>query len=510
MVDWSLATQIQPPQIQTPAQMATGAMQIQQFRNQNALRGILSQPDAIGPDGQPSQNTLKQIMAVDPRIGAALQQDALKTQGMKAELYQKKHEMMVDAATPVQEFYEDQVSKGIAPEIARTNAQKQYTEALNGLETGGHLTPDEIKRLPTNYDPVRVGGFIQTYQQHKQSQLAERARTDTEKHMATEERQRDEQLDIARQAAGARDYTPPQEIQVGGKPVLAQQDKRTGGWVTADDKRTPIAAADLRKSADVRADAKVPGVISDEAANLAADRLLAGDERATTGMARSAPNITKVTNAIAERAAAQGMSGADIAKKVAEFAGMMAGERTLGTRAANMEIAANEVKNMAPLALSSSEKVDRTKYPSLNAIIQSAEKGTGDEEIVRFGLAANSLIYTYSKFLNPTGIPTDADKARATEILSTAWSKGQFRAAVDQIKKEIASGQGAVQTTRTEMGETLTGEKKASSQAPAQKQTEPAKSTIPVLKSKSEYDALPSGAKYRKEGDPADKWRVKP
>lgn len=125
-----------------------------------------------------------------------------------------------------------------------------------------------------------------------------------------------------------------------------------------------------------------------------------------------------------------------------------------------MDIAANEVKFMAPLALSASKNVDRTQYPKLNEILLAAEQGTGDENVVRFGLAANSLIYTYSKFLNPTGIPTDADKAKASEILSTAWSKGQFETAIDQIKKEIVSGQSGVKQTKEDLKSGLAGGQK--------------------------------------------------
>ena len=200
------------------------------------------------------------------------------------------------------------------------------------------------------------------------------------------------------------------------------------------------------------------GVITDEAAHFAAQRVWAGDEKALTGMARSSANITKVNNEIVAEGKRLGKSAEELAAKVAEFGGVVAGQRTLGTRAANMGVAANEVRVMAPVALDASSKVDRSRYSDLNAIIQSAERRTGDPNIIRFGLAANSLIYTYSKFLNPTGIPTDADKARATEILATAWSKGQFEAAIDQIvNKEIPSGLAAVRATRGELNDSLTG-----------------------------------------------------
>lgn len=193
------------------------------------------------------------------------------------------------------------------------------------------------------------------------------------------------------------------------------------------------------------------GVIDDKAAEFVAGRVLAGDKSATVGMGRSQANVSKVTNAIMKIADGQGLSPNDVAIRIAEFQGVTSGERTLGTRAANMEIAANVVRSMAPIALEASKKVNRSDYPTLNSVILAADRHTGGEDVVRFGQAANAIIYEYSKFLNPTGIPTDADKARSTEILNTAWSRGQFEAALDQIvNKEIPAGAAGIAQTRAE------------------------------------------------------------
>ena len=200
--------------------------------------------------------------------------------------------------------------------------------------------------------------------------------------------------------------------------------------------------------------------IADADADRIAEQYLAGDKSGLTGLGQGnvgGANRAKVQDSISRIAKERGMKGADIAAKIAEFSGLTASERAVGTRTAGMEIAANEVKYMAPLALQASKNVDRTEYPKFNEILLSAEKGTGDTDVVRFGLAANSLIYTYAKFLNPTGVPTDADKAKATEILSTAWSKGQFDTAVDQIQKEIKSGESGAKKTKEGLSDTLTG-----------------------------------------------------
>ena len=276
-------------------------------------------------------------------------------------------------------------------------------------------------------------------------------------------------------------------------------EKRSAAYQAAQDAAadgryhpSPKLLAQINKVAGEAVKATGGDSISDKDAQFVAERVLAGDERATTGMARSQANISKVTHAVRELAEQRGISGAEVATRIAEFQGTIAGERTLGARTANMEVAANEAKFMAPLALEASKQVSRTDYPNLNAVLLAAERGTGDPQVVRFGLAANSLIYTYAKFLNPTGIPTDADKARATDILSTAWAEGQFEAAVDQIRKEIKSGQAAIGQTRAEFREGLG----------AQTKVEPPTTAQPLPADKA---ALVAGQTYQTRHGPA-KW----
>ena len=47
------------------------AGQIQQFQQQNALRGILGQPGAVDANGQPTDETMQKVMSVDPATGMA-------------------------------------------------------------------------------------------------------------------------------------------------------------------------------------------------------------------------------------------------------------------------------------------------------------------------------------------------------------------------------------------------------------------------------------------------------
>ena len=181
------------------------------------------------------------------------------------------------------------------------------------------------------------------------------------------------------------------------------------------------------------------GALTDDALNLAVDQYMAGDSTAAQGYARNAQMKAAFMNRLAQRAKAKGMSGGDIAQKTAEFQGMKAGQRTLGTRTANVEMAVTEAQNVMPIAVEASEKVNRTQYPTLNAVLIAAEKGTGDENVVRLAAATNSLVNIYARAISPSGSPTVSDKDHAREILSTAYSKGQFRAATDIMSQELAA-----------------------------------------------------------------------
>lgn len=196
-----------------------------------------------------------------------------------------------------------------------------------------------------------------------------------------------------------------------------------------------------------------------------ARQAIAGDSSVFTNLGRGAQGATNVIalrKRIAEINASAGETGSEQAARQAEYFGTKAGQRTLGTRIANIELAVTEAQKLAPLALSASDAVDRTRFPTLNAALLAVEKGTGDENTVRLGIATNSLINVYARAINPTGVPTVSDKEHARELLSAAWSKGQFAAGIDQLMKEMAAARQAPGEVRQEMRGAVTGKKEPS------------------------------------------------
>lgn len=172
------------------------------------------------------------------------------------------------------------------------------------------------------------------------------------------------------------------------------------------------------------------------------------------GLARSAAGA-KLVSEVMKEVPKGGTRAEDVLANTAEYTGVKAGQRTLGTRQANVDMAVTEAQNMAPLALQASANVDRTKYPTLNSLLLAAQKGTGDEHVVRLGIATNSLINIYARAISPTGVPTVSDKDHARELLSSAWSKGQYSAGIDQLMKEMAAAKKSPDMVREDLRRTM-------------------------------------------------------
>lgn len=202
------------------------------------------------------------------------------------------------------------------------------------------------------------------------------------------------------------------------------------------------------------------GALTDDAAQFMAQQYLAGDRSVMGGLGygnTGAANRAKLRDAIQAEARARGMSPAEVATTIAEFEGLKAGERTLGTTGARIGLGLAEAKVFAPMVLEASDKVSRTQYPTLNALLLAYDRGTGDENVVRLGIAINALQNAYSQVLTRGGVPTDAARATAHEIFDKAYSAGQMRTAVDQVMREIDAAQAALGIVKQEMRDRATG-----------------------------------------------------
>jgi hypothetical protein len=176
-----------------------------------------------------------------------------------------------------------------------------------------------------------------------------------------------------------------------------------------------------------------------ETADFIAGQLLAGNKSAAASIRASGDKSawTKVQISLQKQAKDAGIDPKELTAITGEFEGFKSGQRALGNRQANIEMASTAAAKLAPLAVEASDNWERTKYMPINKIMAAYDAGTSDPEILKFGAAHNALINVYSRAINPTGVPTIYDKQHASEILDKAVGKEGYQAAVSQLMKEI-------------------------------------------------------------------------
>jgi hypothetical protein len=229
--------------------------------------------------------------------------------------------------------------------------------------------------------------------------------------------------------------------------ITQQYDDKTGNWT------------EIAKGPAFKPEAETD-VFSPQVLDAMADQALAGDKSVFTGLGRGAQgakNIIALRTAINNKMLQNGWSGKDIAAKNAEFMGISAGQRTLGTRTANIEMAGTEFSNMIPLAREASNLVPRSGFLPFGKANIMFDEQTNDPALRQFAAANNSLINTYARAISPTGQPTISDKDHAREMLSTAFDQKSYNATLDQLEREIAAARKSPGQVRESFNRSITG-----------------------------------------------------
>jgi hypothetical protein len=267
-------------------------------------------------------------------------------------------------------------------------------------------------------------------------------------------------------------FDDPEKIYQGLQAAQMSWSKRSEMMLAANKPETPhearMASAAERRASAAETTAQTgktkaefgmtgKGALTPEAVTLAVDQYLAGDNTAAQGYARNAQMKAAFQNRLAERAKEKGMGGEDLAAKVAEFQGFKAGQRSLGTRQAQVDLPVQEAQNLAPLALKASEDLKRTNIRSLNALEQAVQSRTASPELRRLAGATNALINVYARAVSPTGAPTVSDKDHAREVLDKSFSTGDYQAAVDQLMQEMKAAQASPAQVKERMRGEFTG-----------------------------------------------------
>jgi hypothetical protein len=261
------------------------------------------------------------------------------------------------------------------------------------------------------------------------------------------------------------------EVDLGGTKQFVDKNRVTNGQTFAK----TMTFAD-RNSADrltfdrQQATDNQDEVMDPLAVRMTAQQYLAGDTSALQNFGRGAQgarNLNAVRLEISKQANAAGLNGADIAAKVAEFAGTKAGQRTAATRSAGIEIAANEAAQLVPLALDASRKVARSGFLPFGKAQIMFDTNVNDPNLRQFTMANTALVNAYGQAMARGGSATVSDKDHARELLSTAMDQPSYEAAVGQLQKEIRAAQAAPKDVRRAISADVSGRGSGSDGGPA-------------------------------------------
>lgn len=196
------------------------------------------------------------------------------------------------------------------------------------------------------------------------------------------------------------------------------------------------------------------GGLTDKSAAMLAEQVEAGDTSALTGL-KPADRV-KVKNLMADNAQIRGTTGADQAAANANYAGVKAGERTLGNRQANIDMAVNEAQNIGPILRKASADVPRDAFTGWNKLIQMADNADSDPKLLAFAQAAKSYANIYTRATVP-GASSVFDREEAVKHLPIFTSQESFNAVLDIMDKEMAAAKKSPEQVRKSLSDAVTG-----------------------------------------------------
>ena len=244
---------------------------------------------------------------------------------------------------------------------------------------------------------------------------------------------------------------------------------RTGGLLTLG---SGSEVYDPRKREVVHKNEDAGALLDEPTTQAMAAQYLAGDQRVLQNLGRGAQgaqNIVKLREEITRQAQAQGLDGKGIVNNFNEQAGNLAGQRAVGTRAANISLAANEANNMLDLALEASDKVPRSQFMPWNKVVQAVQTGTSSPELARLHATVNSSVNAYARAITPTGTPTEGARERGYKLLNEAQGPEAFKEVIRTMRQEMELAKKAPGQVRKELrGETETPRTPSGTLAPGQ------------------------------------------
>lgn len=219
-------------------------------------------------------------------------------------------------------------------------------------------------------------------------------------------------------------------------------------------------AVDRRAAADRAAGGTEPS-LNDATLDFLADQALRGDTTVYQNMGRGAQgaaNLVALRTRVAQKAQAQGLSGADLASIGADYQGQKAGLRTSGNISARVENAIAEADQLAPLAVAAGRDVARSGFLPFGQAQIMFNTQTNDPALKKFATANNGLVSAYAGAMARGQKPTRDDYDHARHILAEAQSQAAYEATVQQMQLEMKAASAAPKMVRDHLRNEISGQ----------------------------------------------------
>lgn len=222
-----------------------------------------------------------------------------------------------------------------------------------------------------------------------------------------------------------------------------QTDEMTKSDNTLKNQRN-INAANIQKDygiegmkerhADAQAGASGVAMMDDATLDYLADQVRNGAPLPALGMGKQAAAArTEILTRAAQRDAAAGRDGTDAVIARQDYAGHLAGSRTLGNREASVGTAVNELVNIVPTTKALIGTVARSGLYPVDMILNAAQHGTNDPQLAKLAVSINDAVNAHARAINPQGQVTDAGRAQGYALLNQVQSPEAMGGALDQM-----------------------------------------------------------------------------
>lgn len=422
------AENIRGPDPNSLVSMFTLAQQVQQSRQQvakqNMLLSTFADPNSVDPaTGFPTPRAIQRVMSVDPELGVKMQGEALDAQVKRAqnqhyqtEAGKNNFDFMATAAGAGVDAYEKAKKDGLPEDKAVEAGRNARNETVknNGGVIGDDVA-DGIIGKP--FDPAGARALASTNKdwntlkhQEKADQVAQDRLDQGDKRLD----QQDKRLDI-----------------------LANHDPSGQKWQVLTD---PKNQTQYRYNPETGESTTLNGKDPYEPGG--AQKIAGG----TAPRSAAAAYIQKFMQDNPD-ANADDISGA-----ANKFRTGQSEAGTIGTRSGAIDVAAKEVSVFAKQALDASKAMDRSDTELANQVIQAWDMKTQNPKLRQLMIAADALVNARARAISPTGSPHVNDQLEGRKMLSSAFAKGDFDAAVEQMSKEA---EGVKQSTKASKDEFL-------------------------------------------------------